>query len=84
MNGYCSILILLFITGYSFGQEEYNSKTFKKSLDKYERKMVKNSEECKEGLKEAVKDFQKGKVKFFSIGDLDDWQVVYDLSLIHI
>jgi len=40
--------------------------------------MVKDSDECKEGIIEAAKDYKEGKGMYFSIGDLSSWDVVYD------
>ena len=78
MGKYCSILILLLIAGNTFGQEEYESKAFKKSLDKWEKEMIKETDECKSAIKKAFKDYNEGKGIFYSMGDLSSWDVVYD------
>ena len=78
MGKYCSILILLLIAGNTFGQEEYESKAFKKSLDKWEKEMIRETDECKNAIKKAFKDYNEGKGIFYSMGDLSSWDVVYD------
>lgn len=81
MKKLIQIVCFFFLIGmHAFGQNVYDSKLFKKSLDKMDRKLVKNSEECKRVILEAEQDYQQGKGKYFAIGDITNRDVVlFDL-----
>lgn len=78
MKKYHTIFILFFFAGSIWGQgTNTESKPFEKSLKKWQRKMIDNSIDCNRSIEKAMKDFQQGEGKYFIIGDLTDWDIIF-------